>query len=93
MDQITAKTLQVQRFYEQGSDSVSFYSDLAQVINTGNEIVFQFYETIPGAPGPTGVIQSAKSRLRATITLSLQHAKNIANNVITQLPDQVEVKK
>ncbi|MBU2026551.1 MAG: hypothetical protein KJ814_02900, partial [Proteobacteria bacterium] len=74
----------VQRFFEQGPDSISIYSDLSQVVNTGHEIVFQFYETIPGAPGPDGAIQTVRSRLRATITVSIAHAKNFANNLLMQ---------
>ncbi len=48
--------IQVNRIYEQGPDSVSFYSDVAQIVNTGHEVVLQFYETIPGAPGPDSKI-------------------------------------
>jgi len=75
---------QVNRIFEQGPDSVSFYSDAAQVFNTGHEVVLQFYETIPGAPGPGGKIQLVKSRLRATITISMGHASNIGNLLLKQ---------
>jgi len=73
-----------QRIFEQGPDSTSFYSDFAQAINTGNEIVFQFYETIPGVPGTGGTIQMVRSRLRATITVSMALAKNFSNNLLLQ---------
>jgi len=68
---------QVNRVFEQPQDAVSFYSDLAQVIGTGVEVVMQFYETIPGAPGPGGKIQMVRSRLRSTVTISKAHAANI----------------
>jgi hypothetical protein len=82
---------QLQRLFEQGPDLISFYSDFTQVINTGNEIIFQFYETIPGPPGPGGAIQTARSRLRATITVSMALAKNFANNLLKQT--QIEALK
>lgn len=50
------KHVQIERFYEHPPDAISFFSDIAQVINTGNEILLQFYETIPGPPGVEGVI-------------------------------------
>jgi len=78
----------VQRFFEQGPDAISFYSDLIQVVHTGNEIVLQLYETIPGAPGPNGLIQSVRTRLRATITTSAAHALNFANNLLKNLQSQ-----
>ncbi|MBU1743297.1 MAG: hypothetical protein KJ649_00135 [Proteobacteria bacterium] len=81
----------VQRLFERGPDSISFYSDFTQVINTGHEIVFQFYETIPGPPGPDGAIQTAISRLRSTITVSINLANNFANNLLKQT--QIEVLK
>ena len=76
--------IQVNRIYEQGPDSVSFYSDVAQIVNTGHEVVLQFYETIPGAPGPDSKIKVAKTRLRATITISAEHASNIGNLLLKQ---------
>ena len=74
----------IQRLFEQGPDLISFYSDFTQVVNTGHEIVFQFYETIPGTPGPGGAIQMVRSRLRSTITVSIALAKNLANNLLQQ---------
>lgn len=85
MAEIPVKGQMIQRIFEQGPDSVSFYCDLTQVLNTGHEMVFQFYETIPGTPGPTGSIQSVRTRLRATITTSPAQAKNIANNLLAQI--------
>ncbi len=59
---------------------------MAQVANTGHEIVLQFYETIPGVPEPPdGKIQSAKTRLRATITISKEHAANVGNLLLQQM--------
>lgn len=75
----------VNRLFEQGPDAISFYSDFAQVFNTGHEIVLQFYETIPGTPGPGGNIQSIRTRLRSTIYLSHAHAANIGNLLLKQL--------
>lgn len=67
----------MERVFEQPLDSISFYSEMAQVLATGNEIIVQFYETIPGAPDLKGNIEKAKTRLRATITLSYPHAANM----------------
>src|SRR5271157_4190147 len=72
------------RLFEQGPEAVSFYSDFSQIINTGSEIVFQFYETIPGPPGPNGLILNVRTRLRATIQFSSAHALNLANNILSQ---------
>lgn len=77
-----SSALQVNRVFEQPESSVSFYSDFAQVLGTGHEVVLQFYETIPGAPGPGGSIQVVRTRLRATITISISHAANIGNLLI-----------
>lgn len=66
--------LQVSRLFEQAPDAPSFYSDVAQVLGTGNEVVLQFYETIPNAPGASGRIEGVRSRLRATVILSPGHA-------------------
>jgi len=70
--------LQIERIFEQPPDAISFYSDMAQVVHTGTEIVLQFYEAIPGPPyGPTGHITKVRTRLRATVTLSFSHAHNL----------------
>ena len=76
-DQNGAERLQeLPRIFEQPPDAISFYSDMAQVSNTGREVLLQFYETIPGPPGPDGITQ-ARSRLRATVIVSLAHAANL----------------
>lgn len=69
--------VQVQRIFEQPADAISFYCETAQILGTPNELVLQFYESIPGPPGPTGNIGSIRCRLRATITFSLKHAQKI----------------
>jgi len=75
---------QVSRVFEQPSDAVSLYSDFAQILGTGHEVVLQFYETIPGTPGPGGQVQMVRTRLRATITVSMAHASNIGRLLIKQ---------
>lgn len=65
----------IERYFEQSPNAVSFYCDLAQIVSTGNEIVMQLYETIPAPPDRDGKITKAISRLRATVTLSLPHAR------------------
>jgi hypothetical protein len=74
--------MQVTRIFEQPPDAISLYSDLTQILGTGHEVVLQFYETIPGTPGPGGQIQMVRSRLRATITVSMAHAANIGRLLI-----------
>lgn len=68
---------EVRRSWEQPDDAIVCYSEVAQIIGTGQEVVLQFYETIPGAPGPSGKIETARSRLRATVIVSKPHAVNI----------------
>ena len=74
---VEEKPREIQRIFEQPPDAISFYSDMGQVIATGNEVVLQFYETIPGTPDPEGHPKNVRSRLRATITISHAHAKRI----------------
>ena len=81
-----------ERFFEQAPDAISCYSDYAQVIHTGNEILLQFYETIPGPPAIGGNISKVISRLRATITISIAHAQNIGK-LLTEKSVASEVKK
>lgn len=76
---------QIKRFYEQLPDAISFYSDFAQIISTGHEILMQFYETIPGPPSIGGEIKQVKTRLRATITISFPHAQNIGKSLIEKV--------
>jgi len=75
---------EAQRIFEQPPDAISLYSDIAQVLRTPNEIVFQFYETIPGPPGADGKITLVRTRLRATITVSIPHAANIGEILRTR---------
>ena len=76
-EQKKQKEIQIQRVYEQPPDAVSFYCDMTQILSTGNEIILQFYETIPGPPGPEGQITQVRTRLKATITIGLTHAQTI----------------
>lgn len=75
--QVQRQEQQVSRIFEQPSDSMSVYSDFAQVLGTGSEVILQFYETIPDVPGAGGQIQGVRSRLRATVIVSPAHAQNI----------------
>jgi hypothetical protein len=72
----------VERVYEQPPDAMSFYCDIGQVFATPNEIVLQFYETIPGPPGPTGKITRVRTRLRSTVSLSYPHAAAIGKLLV-----------
>jgi len=83
MEQKQSSMATVNRVFEQPEGAISCYSDFAQVIGTGHEVVLQFYETIPGAPaGPGSHIQMIRTRLRATISVSVPQAKNIGNLLI-----------
>lgn len=73
----TPKEKQIQRIFEQPPDAISFYCEMGQVIGTKNEIILQFYDSIPGPPGPSGLPMNLRTRLRATIILSHPHARNI----------------
>jgi hypothetical protein len=83
----------ISRLFEQPPDASSFYSDFGQVFNTGNEVVIQFYETIPGPPGPDAQIRNVRSRLRATVTVSISHARNIGKLLVEKTEKTEEVKK
>jgi hypothetical protein len=80
--EIPKGVIQIARLFEQPPDAISFYADYGQVLHTGNEVVLQLYETIPGPPDPGGNIKNVRSRLRATITLSLSHARNIGKLLV-----------
>jgi len=86
---------QVARVFELPPDALSCYSDHAQVMSTGNEVLLQFYETIPGPPGPDGRIAQVRTRLRATIILSPQHAQNLGKLLLSHVgkPTKVEESK
>ena len=83
MEQKQSSMPTINRVFEQPEGAISCYSDYAQVIGTGNEVVLQFYETIPGAPaGPDSNIQMVRTSLRATISISVSQAKIIGNLLI-----------
>jgi len=75
---------QAQRIFEQPADAISLYSDLTHILRTENEIVLQFYETTPGPPGVAGNITTVRTRLRATVTVSIPHAANIGEILRTR---------
>jgi hypothetical protein len=81
----------VARVFEIPPDALSCYSDHAQVMSTGNEVLLQFYETIPGPPGPDGRIAQVRTRLRATIIVSPQHAQNIGQLLLKQVSKPTKV--
>ncbi len=85
------KAVQIERFFEQPADAISFFSDFAQVAHTGNEIVIQFYETIPGPPGIEGSMTKVRTRLRATITIGLTHS-NVIGKLLLEKGEAKEVK-
>jgi len=72
----------IERVFEQPPDAISFYCEMGQVFATENEMVMQFYETIPGPPDSAGNIPRVRTRLRATVTISFPHAKNIGKLLI-----------
>ncbi len=74
--------LLIDRIFEQPPDAISFYCEMGQVLATKNEVVMQFYEMIPGTPEKDGQITRVRNRLRATITVSPAHAKNIAKSIL-----------
>jgi hypothetical protein len=77
------KQLSIERIFEQPADAISFHCDMTQVISTGHEIIIQAYEAIPGVPsGPESNITKVRTRLRATFTVNMSHAKNIGNLLI-----------
>ena len=83
------KEVMVQRIFEQPADAISFHCDLGQVFHTGNDVVMQFYETIPGAPDSQGNIKIVRTRLKATIYFNIQHARNLGN-LLVQKTKEVE---
>jgi len=85
------KSLQAERFFEQPADAISFFSDFAQVAHTGNEIVIQFYETIPGPPSREGGMTKVRTRLRATITVGLTHSQ-VIGKLLLEKGESKEVK-
>lgn len=76
---------QVPRKFEQPADAISFYSDFALIVGTQNEVVLQFYETIAGPPGPELQVETAATRLRATVMVSRPHAQRIAELLLERV--------
>lgn len=87
---VPAEEQQVIRLFEQPPDSISFYSDMAQVISTGNEVIIQFYESIPAPPNPKGQIPNVRTRLRATVTLSKFHARNLGTMLLQRIAEDLK---
>jgi hypothetical protein len=84
-----AKEIQIQRIFEQPPDAISFYCDMAQILSTGNEIIIQLYEAIPGPPGGPGAqITNMRTRLRSTVTVSFPHARNIGKLLIERTGEE-----
>jgi hypothetical protein len=83
---------QAARLFEQPADAPSFYAENAQILSTGNEVIIQFYELVPGPPTPPeGQIKQVRSRLRATVTVSVKHAANIGELLLKQVGAPVEL--
>jgi hypothetical protein len=73
------------RVFEQPPDAMVCYADIAQILATDHEVILQFYESIPGPPSPpSGQISIVRTRLRASVILSLAHARNMAENLLKQ---------
>ncbi len=77
--------IRAKRVFEQPPDAISLYSDMAQIMATEHEVLLQFYETIPKAPGAEGEITEVTSRLRATVILSPAHAVNVGKLLLRRL--------
>lgn len=77
---------QAKRIFEQPTDAISFYSDFAQIVASENEVLLQFYETIPGPPQPQGGVGMVRTRLRATIMLSTPHVQKIGELILERIP-------
>lgn len=83
--------LKITREYVQPDDAISFYAEQGQVFRTGNEIMLQLYETIPGPPVEEGgKIDKVLTRLRATVTLSPAHARNLAELILKRATQAVD---
>ena len=77
--------IEAKRVWEQLPDAISLYSDAAQVLYTGNEVIVQFYETIPKPPSAEGKIAEVTTRLRTTVVLSPEHALRLGKTLLQQL--------
>ena len=80
--------IEIQRLYEQSPDALSMYSEIAHIVGTRNEVIIQFYETIPGIPGPSGAAETMTTRLKATITMSFAHAANLGRILLERIPEE-----
>jgi hypothetical protein len=78
-------TIDIRRTFTQPDDAISAYGDYTQVSATAEEVVFQFYETIPGIPGEDAHIRGANSRLRATVMMSRDAAGRLVQVVVDAL--------
>ena len=81
---------QVRRVFEQPSDALSIYSDLAQIVGTANEIILQFYESIPGIPGQSGGPEEMTTRLKVTVVMSMAHAATLGKLLMERIPEQYQ---
>jgi hypothetical protein len=63
------------------------YSDYVQISRTENEVILQFYVTIPGMPeGPK--VQEAVTRLVATIVLTSTNARRLGNTLMATMQQE-----
>lgn len=68
--------MRVNRVFEQPPDAISLYSDFAQIMGTGYEVLLQFYSGAiqPGsrpraaAPGPRAGVEDGACRLSRVLT-------------------------
>lgn len=88
MEKPISEGVSAKRLFQEPDDAIAFYSDFTQVIATGNEILLQFYESIPGLPTEKG-IETVNTRLKATVSLSNAHATNIGKLLL----EKIESKK
>lgn len=69
---------EIVRTFTQPVDAISFFSDYAQVLVSGDGITMQIYETIPGVPSGDGKVSSVTTRLRATVSMTEERARALA---------------
>ena len=81
---------QERRVFDQPSDALPIYSDLTQIVGTSNEIILQFYESIPGIPGQSGGPEEMTTRLKATIVMSMAHAAILGRLLMERIPEQYQ---
>jgi hypothetical protein len=71
---------QVERIFEQPLDAITCYADVVSLAVTDHEVIVQFYEPVPGPPKAGGP-PVMRTRLRATVILTKEHAGKLANNL------------